>query len=141
METAGYSGTPLVRKLGLKRGMRVHLIDPPDHYWQLLGENAASMGVDQIAEDADQKADFIHVFATDRVILERALASARKCMHQDGMVWASWPKRSSGVASDIGRTEVMAAGKEAGLVDIKVCALDEVWSGLKFVIPTRERGQ
>ena len=141
METAGYSGTPLVRKLGLKQGMRIHLVDPPGHYWKLLGRGPESMGVEEIAGDEDQKADFIHLFATDPVTLQGAFARARRCMHEDGMVWASWPKKSSGVASEIGRAEVMAAGREVGLVDVKVCAVDEVWSGLKFVIPTGERGR
>lgn len=140
METAGYSGTPLVRKLGLKHGMRIRLVDPPEHYWKLLGESSASLGVDQIAEDSDQKADFIHLFATDPDALQEAFASARSSMHEDGMVWASWPKKSSGVPSEIGRSDVMAAGKRVGLVDIKVCALDEIWSGLKFVIPAEKRG-
>jgi hypothetical protein len=140
METAGYSRTPLVRKLGLKHGMRIHLVNPPDHYWTLLGESSASMGMDQMAEGSDQKADFIHLFATDLETLQEAFAVARSCIHQDGMVWASWPKKSSGIPSDIGRSEVMKVGKAVGLVDIKVCAVDEIWSGLKFVIPTKMRG-
>lgn len=139
METAGYSGTPLVRKLGLKHGMRIRLVNPPDNYWALLGESAASMDLDQIAEGNDQKADFIHLFVTDPEALRQAFAGARSSMRQDGMVWASWPKKSSGVPSEIGRSEVMAAGKEVGLVDIKVCAVDETWSALKFVIPTGKR--
>ncbi len=140
MATAGYSGTPLVRKLGLKGGMRVRLYNPPEHYWELLGGGAASLDVEQVAEDSDQKADFCHLFATDPETLREGFASARSSMTQDGMVWASWPKKSSGVNSEIGRSEVMAAGKRIGLVDIKVCAVDEVWSGLKFVIPIEDRG-
>lgn len=129
----------MVRKLGLTHGMRVSLVNPPAHYWDLLGVGPASLGLDQMTEDSDQKADFIHLFATDQATLHEAFASARASMRQDGMVWASWPKKSSGIPSEIGRSEVMAAGKMAGLVDIKVCAVDESWSGLKFVIPTKER--
>ncbi len=137
--TPGYSGTPLVRKLGLKQGMRIHLIHAPEHYWALLGGSPAAIGVEPISETDDPEADFIHLFATDADTLAESFARARPWMSQDGMVWASWPKKSSGMASAIGRSEVMAAGKEVGLVDIKVCAVDEVWSGLKFVIPTKER--
>lgn len=137
--TAGYSGTPLVKKLGLKEGMRVRLLNAPEHYWTLLGEKPAPMGVDQLAERGDQKADFTHLFVTDLRTLEEAFARARAGMREEGLVWASWPKRSSGVQSRIGRSEVLAAGKKAGLVDIKVCAVDDTWSGLKFVIPVRDR--
>lgn len=129
----------MVRKLGLKRGMRIRLINPPDHYWKLVGGRSASASLGQIQDDSDQEADFIHLFASDPETLKSAFASARSSMHQDGMVWASWPKKASGVPSEIGRSEVMAAGKKVGLVDIKVCAVDEIWSGLKFVIPTKNR--
>ena len=140
METAGYSGTPLVRKLGLKAGMCVRLLDPPDNYWTLLGGNPDSLGVDPLPDGSDREADFIHLFARDPETLEEFFTRARSSMHRDGMVWASWPKKSSGAPSEIGRSEVMAAGKKVGLVDIKVCAVDATWSGLKFVIPTSERG-
>lgn len=140
MKTSRYSETPLVRKLGLRHRMRVRLIDAPEHYWKLLGTSPAAMDLGQIAGDGDPKADFTHLFATDQKALREAFASARSSMHQDGMVWASWPKKSSGVATELGRDEVMEAGKAAGLVDIKVCAVDEVWSGLKFVIPQKDRG-
>jgi hypothetical protein len=137
--TTGYSGTPLARKLGLKRGMRIRLLHPPRHYWTLLSEKPAAIGVDQLTHGSDQKAEFTHLFATDPATLEEAFASARAGMLEDGFVWASWPKKSSGIQSQIGRSEVMAVGKRAGLVDIKVCAIDDTWSGLKFVIPVQNR--
>jgi hypothetical protein len=139
--TAGYSGTPLARKLGLKAGMRVRLLNPPGHYWSLLEDKPGSISVDQLAEADDQKADFTHLFATGPEILKNAFARARAGMQEEGVVWASWPKKSSRVQSQIGRSEVMAAGKKVGLVDIKVCAVDDTWSGLKFVIPVRDRRQ
>lgn len=139
MVNAGYSGTPLVRKLGLKQGMRIILLGPPEHYWDLLAGSAATLGLDQIELDSGEKADFIHLFATNPDVLQQAFASARSSLKENGMVWASWPKKSSGIASGIGRSQVMAAGKKVGLVDIKVCAVDETWSGLKFVIPTEKR--
>lgn len=139
MEGSGYSGTPLVRKLGLKGGMSVRTFNPPAHYWELVGQSAASLGAASLGDGMAQKADFIHLFSTDSQTLREAFAMARSCMADDGMVWASWPKKSSGVRSQIGRSEVMAAGKKVGLVDVKVCAVDEVWSGLKFVIPREKR--
>jgi len=139
--TAGYSATPLVKKLGIKAGMRLRLLDAPGHYWRLLAEEPTSLGVEKLADDSAQKADFTHLFATNAAALDQAFARARDGMHEDGIVWASWPKRSSGVPSEIGRREVMAAGKHAGLVDIKVCAVDDVWSGLKFVIPVSDRAR
>lgn len=138
-ETAGYSGTPLVKKLGVKSGMLVRLLDPPDDYWTLLGGSADALGVEVIPEEDRGRADFTHLFATDRETLDATFARARDGMTVDGMVWASWPKKSSDLPSEIGRSEVMAAGKAHGLVDIKVCAVDETWSGLKFVIPVKDR--
>jgi len=137
--TAGYSATPLVQKLGLKAGMRVRLLAPPERYWTLLGGEPASMELELLPDRSTQKADFTHAFATDAAALEKAFASARARMQEDGMVWASWPKKSSGIPSEITRSEVMAAGKQAGLVDVKVCAVDDDWSGLKFVIPVADR--
>lgn len=139
MGSAGYSRTPLVRKLGLKAGMRVRLLDAPERYWELMGHQPGSLGLDLLHEEDDREADFTHLFATDREPLREAFARARAGMREDGMVWASWPKRSSGVPSEIGRSEVMIAGKAAGLVDIKVCAVDDTWSALKFVIPLADR--
>lgn len=137
-DSAGYSGTPLVRKLGLKEGMTVRLLGPPDGYWDLLGGDPPSLDV-ALADPGDDDVDFAHLFATDRETLDARFREARDAMAEDGMVWASWPKKSSGVESEVARSEVMAAGKAVGLVDVKVCAVDETWSGLKFVIPLDDR--
>lgn len=136
--TAGYSGTPLVRKLGLKAGMRVRLLDAPEGYWELLGGSPGELDVEPVGRGAEG-VQFSHLFATTEEALAAHLRSARASMAADGMVWASWPKQSSGVETEVSRSEVMAAGKEVGLVDVKVCAVDETWSGLKFVIPVAER--
>jgi hypothetical protein len=135
----GYSGTPLVRKLGLKAGMRVLLLDAPGDYWTTLGHAPASLGIELLPASAAGRADFIHLFATGQAALRRLFSAARAGMAGDGIVWASWPKKTSGVATEVGRAEVMQAGKEAGLVDVKVCAVDATWSGLKFVVPRAER--
>lgn len=136
--TAGYSGTPLVRKLGLKPGMAVRLSGAPDGYWELLGGGPEALEVTTLAA-SDEPADFSHLFASTRVALEERFRAAREGMAVDGMVWASWPKKASAMESEISRAEVMAAGKAVGLVDVKVCAVDETWSGLKFVIPVEDR--
>lgn len=137
-EGAGYSGTPLVRKLGLKDGMRVRLLGAPEGYWELLGGGPEELGVTSDG-DGDRSVDFTHLFASDREALETGFRAARETMAEDGTVWASWPKKSSGVESEIGKADVMAAGKAVGLVDVKVCAVDATWSGLKFVIPVADR--
>lgn len=137
-ETAGYSGTPLPRKLGLKARMRVRLLDSPEGYWSLLGEEVEDLCLETL-EDGRGSADFTHLFAADRASLEERFAIARSGMAVDGMVWASWPKKSSGVATEIAKDDVMAAGKDVGLVDVKVCAVDETWSGLKFVVSVEDR--
>lgn len=137
-EGAGYSGTPLVDKLGLKTDMTVRLLGAPEGYWGLLGGGPSDLGV-TTAREAGGPADFTHLFATGREALESGFRRAREAMAEDGMVWASWPKKSSGVQSEIGKSDVMAAGKAVGLVDVKVCAVDATWSGLKFVIPVADR--
>jgi len=144
---AGYSDTPLVRKLGLKPGMRVRLLGAPAGYWNAVGGGPAELGAELLGsgdggsagDGPDGPADFTHLFAADPAALHEALGRARAGMTEDGVVWASWPKKASGVPTEVGRSEVMAAGKAHGLVDVKVCAFDETWSALKFVIRLRDR--
>ena len=136
--SARYSDTPLIRKLGLKPGMSVRLLDAPSGYWGLLGGSPGELGV-ALVEDEAREVAFTHLFADTREMLEQHVREARAVMAVDGMVWASWPKKSSDRRSEIGRAEVMSAGKGVGLVDVKVCAVDETWSGLKFVVPVEDR--
>lgn len=139
--SAGYSGTPLTRKLGLKPGMTVRLLDSPEGYWDLFGPDVGELELHTLQADADTKAGFTHLFARRLETLRDHFARARAGMTEDGMVWASWPKKSSGLETEVGRAEVMREGKAAGLVDVKVCAVDETWSGLKFVVPVADRGK
>jgi hypothetical protein len=134
--SAGYSGTPLVRKLGIKAGFRIRVSNPPSDYWDLLG--ALPQGCRR-AVAADGDIEFSHVFATTRQELVDGLEAARSRMATDGMVWLSWPKKASGVATELDGNVVRELGLETGLVDIKVCAVDETWSGLKFVIRVADR--
>ncbi len=133
---AGYSKTPLVKKLGLKAGMRAFTIGAPEHYLTLLGPLPADV---LWRKRLAAPTDFIHIFATRRSTLDKSLARAMRALAPDGIVWVSWPKGSSGVATELSGGVVRTAGQTAGLVDIKVCAVDDTWSGHKFVIPLAQR--
>ena len=133
---AGYSGTPLVKKLGLKPGMRAAFVGAPAHYGELLGELPEDV---QLLARPGARMDFVHVFCTRASDLARKLKGLRGKLAQDGMIWISWPKGGSSIATDLSGGAVRKAGLEAGLVDVKVCAVDEDWSGHKFVIPVALR--
>lgn len=137
---SAHSGPSTLRKLGLKAGMAVRLLDPPDGYWRLVGTDPDALQVRVLDAGDDAAAAFTHLFATDMGGLRDLFTTARTGMAPDGMVWASWPKKASGMQSEVSRAEVMAAGKAVGLVDVKVAAIDDTWSGLKFVIPLDGRG-
>ncbi len=127
----GYSGTPLAKKLGLREGSRLFAHAAPEHYAALLAPLPA--GVRLVAR-LDQSTDIIHVFALRRAALIRALRRMLKTMRPDTAIWVSWPKKSSGVATDLTEDGIREIALPMTLVDIKVCAVDEVWSGLKLVI-------
>jgi len=137
----GYSGTPLLKKLGVKEGMTALLIGLPDEIEPL----AAFSGWKKAKRTAKAGAvtggpyDYIHIFTAKRTDYADAIGKIKRALAPSGMVWASWPKKSSGVACDMTDTDIRALGLKAGLVDIKVCAVDETWSGLKFVIPMKDR--
>ncbi len=136
--TAGYSGTPLIRKLGIKAGFKMCVIDPPEDYWDLLGDLPANVSVRELKEGAF---DFVHVFARDKAGFEGRLKTFRERIVPSGMIWVSWPKKSSKVATDLSENVVRDLALANGLVDIKVCAVDETWSGLKLVIRLKDREQ
>lgn len=127
---AGYSGKPLWQKLGLKPGMRVRLLHAPAEYWDWCDFDVAS--VDMAAARARDIA-FVHVFATSRRELERNLDKVVPTLASTGMLWISWPKKSARVATDITEGTLREVVLPLGLVDVKVCAVSEVWAGLKFV--------
>jgi hypothetical protein len=132
----GYSGTPLAKKLGIKDDFRAVLLHVPD---DLKTELRDAFGKCRIPHIANKDLDFIFLFAKSRAGLERELLPAAKALAPAGMLWISWPKKSSGVATDLTEDVIRRAGLDAGLVDVKVCAVTDVWSGLKFVIPVRNR--
>jgi len=134
--TAGYSGTPLAKKLGIKDGTRFHPIGAPDSFGALLEPwPTGAIVVDRI----DARTDIIHIFEKSSAKLAKALASALKKMRPGASIWVSWPKKASKVPTDITEDTIREVALPMGLVDIKVCAVDEVWSGLKLVIRKENR--
>ncbi len=132
---AGYSGTPLQQKLGIKDQARLCVLSPPWDYAGLLG---LPKGKHKIAERPTNSEVFIHVFAMKQHDLRR-LEKLAPAVEDGGMLWVSWPKKNSGVETDLTEEVVRQAGLGAGLVDVKVCAVDDVWSGLKFVRRLKDR--
>ena len=133
---AGYSGTPLPRKLGIKPGARLGLIGAPGGFDVTLGELPP-----EVIERRRLvgRFDVIVAFCTRRSELERRLAALKGALDPAGGLWIAWPKRSSGVATDVTEDVVRSLGLASGLVDNKVCAIDEVWSGLRLVVRLRDR--
>ena len=132
----GYSGTPLAKKLGIKDDFRAALLHVPDDVKTELRDAFEKCRIQRIT---NHNLDFIFLFAKSRAGLELELLPAAKALAPAGMLWISWPKKSSGVATDLTGDVVRQSGLDAGLVDVKVCAVTDVWSGLKFVIPVRNR--
>lgn len=126
---SGYSGTPLWQKLGLKPGLRVALADVPDDYWTLCGFDSVAV---EIATSRGH-VDFAHAFAQSRAQLAKQLHAFVKRLEASGTLWISWPKKSSGVTTDLSEDVLRELALPLGLVDVKVCAVDATWSGLKFV--------
>lgn len=133
---AGYSGTPLPQKLGIKPGTIVVAIDPPENYRKLLGQvpNGVNFGTRPVGNTK-----FVHLFATRRSELAKHLSILRRKVAEDAAIWVSWPKKSSGVATDVTEDVIRAVALPLGFVDIKVCAVDKTWSGLKLMIRRENR--
>ena len=128
---AGYSGTPLAKKLGIKEQTSVVAVDAPDGYRKLLEPLPAAV---RFSSKIDRTVDIVHVFSTKKAELSRALAAYRKALQPDASVWVSWPKKAAKVATDITEDVVREVALPLGFVDIRVCAVDDVWSGLKLVV-------
>lgn len=132
--TAGYSGTPLPQKLGLKAGMRVALLTPPPGYSEHLVWPEAVVFAETLHE-----CDWIQGFYTQRHEFEAQIADLRAGIKSNGQIWISWPKKASKVPTDLNENIIRDVGLASGLVDVKVAAIDAVWSGLKFVIRVKDR--
>jgi len=132
----GYSGTPLAKKLGIKPQLRVALVDLPSEVGAELKE---ALGSCRKVIDGKEALDFALVCVKSQAELKKHFTQLKRQLAPAGMLWVSWPKKSSGVASDLDENVVREIGLKAGLVDVKVCAVSEVWSGLKFVIRLKDR--
>lgn len=137
MNPAGYSGTPLAKKLGYKSGFRALIVNAPDNYLDLLFELPEDI---DFLDERNGMFDLIHFFTHNKRELEVELPKLKKLIPRDGgMIWVSWPKKSSKVATEVDDALVRKTGLMTGLVDIKVCAVDQIWSGLKFVYRKKDR--
>jgi hypothetical protein len=132
----GYSGTPLPKKLGIKDGFRVCLVDSPP---EVRAELSSALSHCQIARGEESPLDFVHLFTKSKAVLAKEFKRLTRQLGPAGMLWVSWPKKSSGVATDLDENVVRAIGLAAGLVDVKVCAVTDVWSALKFVRRVKDR--
>lgn len=134
---AGYSATPLEKKLGIKPEFDVAFVNAPENFVRQL-DLPAGVNVKSISKS--RELDFIHVFVKSQKALTTAFEYSRR-MKPSGMLWISWPKKTSGVATDVNENILRETGLAAGLVDVKICAVDETWSGLKFVYRLRDRAK
>ena len=134
---SGYSGTPLVKKLGIKAGQRVVLINAPKNFakeLQPLPENV------RLKSGQPRKPlDFIILFVDSARALQKELPKLKQKLASDGILWVCWPKKSSGVETDLSFDIVQQSGLKIGLVDVKICAVNDIWSGLKFVYRLKDR--
>lgn len=131
---AGYSGTPLVKKLGIKPGARVSLVNAPDDFRTTLGALP-----DDVKFVNTKSLDLILYFVLSERNVAQDFAKLAQRLTANGMIWIAWPKKSSGVATDLTFDRVQRIGLDAGLVDVKICAIDDTWSGLKFVYRLKDR--
>jgi len=128
---AGYSGTPLAKKLSLRDGQRVWFDAMPESVQDEIGEYALEL---TFVAGPEECPDAAHIFVTERAAMEAKLATLRETMAHDGYIWVSWPKKASQVPTDITEDTIREVALPLGLVDTKVCAVDDIWSGLKLVI-------
>jgi hypothetical protein len=137
---AGHSGTPLQKKLGVKDGMTALFAGLTEEIEPLAGvEGWRKAKRARSAKGAASPCDYLHIFTAKRADYAAAIPQPKKALAPEGMIWASWPKKSSSVPCDLTDADIRSHGLKAGLVDIKVRAVDEMWSGLKFVTPVKDR--
>ena len=134
---AGYSGTPLAQKLGFKEGFRGGLVNAPKDFEKELGTLPANIEI--FVENLRKPLDLVVLFTNSQRDLKREFPRLAQKLANNGMLWISWPKKSSGVATDLSENIIREIGLDAGLVDVKVCAVNDIWSGLKFVYRLKDR--
>lgn len=136
MKPSGYSKTPLAKKLGIKSGSKIRIINPPDYYYELftdLPEDTKEL------KDRKVKKDFIHYFAKSAAQLNKDIKQLRQEIEENGIIWVSWYKKSAKIETDLNENIIRDIALKNELVDVKVCAIDEIWSGLKLVIRLKDR--
>ncbi|MEO6453667.1 MAG: hypothetical protein ABIN97_06350 [Ginsengibacter sp.] len=136
MITAGYSGTPLAKKLGFKEGYKIRLINQPDYYFDLFTDMPEYIS---ILSDKKSTKNLIHFFTKHAKELNATIPLLKNEIEPNGIIWISWPKKASKIVTDVNEDIIRNIALANGLVDIKVCAVDETWSGLKLVIPVKNR--
>ena len=136
MPLSGYSGTPLAKKLGIKEGSILRLFQEPGYYFDLFTDLPEGI---KIVRETKGHNDLVHFFTKDIAELESAVTSLRKEIYPDGMIWVSWPKKAAKIKTNVTEDLIRNVALANGLVDVKVCAIDETWSGLKLVVPVKER--
>jgi hypothetical protein len=128
---SGYSGTSLADKLGVREGHRLAYVNPPEGFHELVGELPERC---ELASDVKRRADLVVCFVRQRRIFEQRLPALRRAIEPDGMLWIAWPKKASGVRTDVTEDVIRDVALPTGLVDTKVCAIDDTWSGLRLVV-------
>jgi len=136
IQSAGYSGTPLAQKLGIKPGFHIKLINAPGNYFALFTELPGDLNFD---ENIPPQKDLIHFFTKQEEEYTKMLPLLKDQIKPKGIIWVSWPKKASKIITNITEDLIRNYALKIGLVDIKVCAVDETWSGLKLVIPVKDR--
>ena len=136
MKPTGYSGTPLAKKLGFKSGFIIRLVNQPDYYSGLFTDLPANLHFVTAKEGTK---NLVHYFTIEMAALRHDISALREEIFPAGSLWISWPKKASKVATDVNEDLVRSLALSNGLVDIKVCAIDDTWSGLKLVVPLKER--
>jgi hypothetical protein len=133
LKSSGYSGTPLAKKLGIKPGFNIEIINAPAHYYDLFTD------MPETVSQPKSKKDFIHFFTKEIKELEKNILKLKNSIVPNGIIWISWPKKASKVPTDVTEDLIRNIAIKNGLVDIKVCTVDDIWSGLKLVIPVKDR--
>lgn len=136
MASSGYSGTPLAKKLGIKSGFNIRLINAPEHYLSLFTDLPTDIC---FVDQPGSKLNLIHFFTKSYDELSEMLPVLKEQITQNGIIWISWPKKASKIVTDITEDRIRSLALEMGLVDVKVCAVNETWSGLKLVIRLKDR--
>lgn len=136
MALAGYSGTPLAKKLGIKEGMVIRLVTPPDDYTSFFTDLPTNV---TFTKDAAIAKQMVHYFTKDIAALAKDIAALRQEIFPNGSIWISWPKKAAKIPCNITEDDIRQLALANGLVDVKVCAVSDIWSGLKLVVPVKDR--